>query len=269
MAAAGTYKLIGKDDPNPGLTSFFMMNNLLYSRIDSGYPSNNNQFDEDVNVYLAGLLEALISPEYHQNLKKYVIPYDLPLFESIKDETDSRVKYMTYRVNADFLLISMGIFNNAKGRAPNSIPYMNIPEGSYIGRGIAYYDLARSYLLQTTLHPNAMTEILGKLSENFEKYLKIISVMKSEHFNFFKKISEGELYHLSHDIQRGDLKKQISLKYDEFLDAYSRFRKEKTDESKTFLREKVQELKKLDKSFEFDPDRSGLSDIPNEIGTDL
>ncbi len=254
MAATRTYKLVGKDDQKPGLTSFFMMNNLLYSRIDSGYPSNNDQFDEDVNVYLAGLLESMISPEYHQNLKKYVIPYDLPLFESIKDESDSRVKYMTYRINADFLLMSMGIFNNAKGRGPNSIPHMNIPEESYIGRGKAYYDLARSYLLQTILHPNAMTEILGKLSENFEKYLKIISVMKSEYFNFFKRISVGELYHLNHSIQQEDLKKQISRKYDEFLYAYSRFRKEGTDESKTSLRKKVRELQKLDKSFEFDPD---------------
>ena len=265
MAAASTYKLIGKGDPEQGPTSFFMMNNLLYSRIDSGYPSNNNQFDEDVNVYLAGLLESMISPEYHQNLKKYVIPYDLPLFESIEEETDSRVKYMTYRVNADFLLISMGIFDNVKGRGPNSIPYMNIPKRSYIGRGKAYYDLARSYLLQTTLHPNAMTEILGKLSGNFEKYLKIISVMKSEHFNFIRKISEGELYHLSHDIQREDLKEKICLKYDEFLDAYSRFRKEKTDESKTLLQEKIRELKELDESFEFDSVRAGLSDIPDEI----
>lgn len=265
MAAASTYKLVGKGDPEQGTTSFFMMNNLLYSRIDSGYPSNNNQFDEDVNVYLAGLLESMISPEYHQNLKKYVIPYDLPLFESIRDETDSRIKYMTYKVNADFLLISMGIFNNAKGRGPNSIPYMNISRQSYIGRGKAYYDLARSYLLQTTLHPNAMTEILSKLSGNFEKYLKIISVMKSEHFNFFGRISEGELYHLGRDIQQENLKEKICLKYDEFLDAYSRFRKEKTAEAKILLQEKVRELKELDESFEFDPDQAGLSDISDKI----
>ncbi|MBN2184043.1 MAG: hypothetical protein JW746_01815 [Candidatus Krumholzibacteriota bacterium] len=265
MAAASTYKLIGKGDPEQGHTSFFMMNNLLYSRIDSGYPSNNDQYDEDVNVYLAGLLESLISPEYHRNLKKYVIPYDLPLFESIEGETDSRVKYMTYRVNADFLLISIGLFDGVKGRASNSVPYMNIPERSYIGRGKAYYDLARSYLLQTTLHSTAMTEILGKLSDNFEKYLKIISVMKSEHFNFIRRISEGELYHLSHDIERDDLKKRTRLKYDEFLDAYSRFRKEKSTESKTLLQEKMRELKKLDGSFEFDPDLAGPSDIPDEI----
>ncbi len=245
-----------------------MMNNLLYSRIEGGFPSNSDRYDEDVNVYLAGLLESMISPDYHMNLNKYLIPYDLPLFESVREETEPRAKYMIYRVNADFILLSIGIFENARGRSANSVPYMNISRNSYIGRGKAYYDLARSYLLQTTLRPNAMTEILGKLSVNFEKYLKIITVMKSEHFNFIGRISEGELFHLGHDIQQEDLKERIRNKYDEFLDAFSMFRKEDTDESWALLQKKIGELKELDGSFDFAPDREGLSDAPDEIQTD-
>jgi len=114
-----------------------------------------------------------------------------------------------------------------------------------------------------------MTEILGKLSMNFEKYLKVISVMKSEYFNIIPKISQGELYHLGRSIDREDIKQQVSIKYDEFLDAFSKFRDDPTDQAKKALAKKTRELKDLDDSFEFDPDIPVCSDLSDEIGTDL
>ncbi len=254
MTAISTYTSVGKVKSSPESTSFFMMNNLLYSRIESGYPSNDDCFDEDVNVYLASLLESLIHPEYHQALKRYVVPYDLLLFESIRNEKNPRVKYLTYKINADFLLVSMGIFNNASGTRPNSTPHMNFTTETYIGRGKTYYSLAQSYLVQTLRQSTAIADILGKLSKNFEKYVKTLSVMKSEYFNIFDRISNGELYHLECSIREKDITKQLSRTYDEFLDAYSRFRKENSTESKKIVKEKAAQLRKLDLSFEFDID---------------
>ncbi|MBN2071054.1 MAG: hypothetical protein JW814_06305 [Candidatus Krumholzibacteriota bacterium] len=269
MDSITTYTLIGDNDPEPASISFFMMNNLLYSRIDSGYPSNSDQFDEDVNVYLAYLLESMMSPEYHEAVKQFVVPYDLPLFESIRNEPDPRVKYMTYRMNADFLLMSIGIFNNARGKRPDSTSFMNLSINTYIGRGKAYYDLAQSYLRKTTLRKSTMTEILGKLSLNFEKYINVISMLRSEYFNIYDRISQGELYHLGKSIEQESLKARISKKYDEFLDAYSRFRDQRTDEAKSALVQMTLELKKLDQSFDFDPDLLSDSEIPDEIAADI
>jgi hypothetical protein len=60
---------------------FFMMNCLLYSRMETGFPSNHDFYDEDVNVYIANLLCSFMNPEYHRRAKKYLSPYDTNLFK--------------------------------------------------------------------------------------------------------------------------------------------------------------------------------------------
>ena len=44
-------------------TYYFMINCLLYSRMETGLVSNQDCYDEDVNVYLAHLLHSFINPE--------------------------------------------------------------------------------------------------------------------------------------------------------------------------------------------------------------
>ena len=46
-------------------TFFFMLNCLLYSRLETGNPSNQGFYDEDVNMYLTNLLCSFMKPEYH------------------------------------------------------------------------------------------------------------------------------------------------------------------------------------------------------------
>ena len=101
-------------------TFFFMMNCLLYSRLESGNPSNQNYYDEDVNVYLANLLMSFMNPEHHERTKKYLSRYDTDLFDKIQRSQDVRLKYTIYKTNADFLLISIGIFRNADSTRPGS-----------------------------------------------------------------------------------------------------------------------------------------------------
>ncbi len=85
-------------------TFFFMLNCLLYSRLEKGYPSNQDFYDEDVNVYLANLLCSFMKPEYHKRSRPYLSPYDSTLFEKVANSTDARLKYTIYKTNADFLL---------------------------------------------------------------------------------------------------------------------------------------------------------------------
>ncbi|MBN1164398.1 MAG: hypothetical protein JXB45_07450 [Candidatus Krumholzibacteriota bacterium] len=254
MPLSTAYSLIGSAQPESVQTYFYMLNNLLYSRMESGYHTNDEFFDEDVNVYLANLLTSLILPEHHRNLVRYAMPYDLPLFENLRDEKNPRIKYITYKTNADFLLIHIGIFGNPKGTRPHSIPYLERSTASFIGRGKTYYHLAQSYLFQTSLRPTATGEVLGKLSRGFENYIKILSVMKSEYLNLIRKFSEGEMFHLHQSLSEEDRKGKLKVKYDDFLDAYSRYRKERTAPSKRALDLSIRELRALDPSFKFQPD---------------
>ena len=102
-------------------TFFFMLNCLLYSRLETGYPSNHDFYDEDVNMYLTNLLCSFMNPEYHRRAKKYISRYDANLFEKLEDSSDVRLKYTIYKTNADFLLISIGMFNEAGLRDPENI----------------------------------------------------------------------------------------------------------------------------------------------------
>lgn len=251
MAVGNIYIPIGYEDDCPASTSFFMMNNLLYSRLDSGYPSNDEYFDEDVNVYLANLLESLIHPEYHCNLKKYLAPCDLSLFDSICKSDDPRTKYITYRINADFILVSTGIFNNPRGARPNSVSHMGMSNESWLGRGKAYYHMAQSYALQAYHRSTAISDIMGKLAAGMEKYARVLSVMKSEYLNIYERISDGEIYHLQRAMPAEEAKKKLASLHDRFLDAYSEFRENRSDRSREDLEEISMQIRKIDPSFSF------------------
>jgi len=252
MCVSTKYQQINSgSEAYPEQTSYFMMNTLLYSRMESGFPSNDEFFDEDVNIYLANLLSSMVYSEYHRSISRYVTPYDIPLFESISSSADSREKYQTYKVNADYLLISLGIFDNPSGRRNNSASHLRISGESYAGRGKAYYSLAQSYSMETFRRSTAVTEVLGKLSQGFEKYVKILSLMRGEYFNFYEKISTGELYHLESSVNSIDNEKQLKALYDEFLDTYSQYRRDPTPAAKKQVEECVEAIRDIDPSFNF------------------
>lgn len=231
-----------------------MINSLLSSRMESGFPSNDEYYDEDVNVYLAHLLTTFIYPENHEWMLKYIIPYDTKLFEEFSGSPRPHTKYLAYRSNADMLLFSIGIFNNPVRRRPHSVPHMAVSGDSYIGRGKAYYRLAQSYSLKTFRKSTAISEVLGKLSQGFEKYIAILSLMKGEYFNFFRKMTGGELYHLFRSVELTGQHGELGSLYDTFLDAYSNYKRDKSPSSKELLEKAANRLRRIDPNFRFDAD---------------
>lgn len=255
MHVSKTYTAIGADrDGKRSHTYFFMMNNLLYSRIESGFPSNDEYFDEDVNVYLAGLLASLVDPARHAAAGMYIRTYDIQLFELVKSMQNSFTKFQAYKANADFLLVSIGIFDNPVRMRPRSVPRMSIPRENYIGRGMAYYHLAQSYCRETYRRNTALETVLGKLSSGFEKYLRILSLMRSEYLNMYRKITSGELFHLGHSIEHVEERGERDILYDEFLDAYSSYRREPSPDARRTLDELAGRIRTIDPAFRFELD---------------
>lgn len=255
MPVSTTFQEIAANNrPTPQQTYFFMINSLLSSRIESGFPSNDGCYDEDVNVYLAHLLTTFIYPENHEWMFKYIVPYDTGLFEEISGFSRPHTKYLAYRSNADMLLFSIGIFSNPTRRRPHSVPHMSMSEDAFIGRGKAYYRLAQSYSLKTFRKSTAISEILGKLSLGFEKYIAILSLMKGEYLNFYRKMTNGELYHLFRCIELTGQHGELESLYDSFLDAYSNYKRDKSPSSKELLEKAADRLRRIDPYFRFDAD---------------
>ena len=88
-------------------TYHFMMKCLLYSRMETGLISNQDFYDEDVNVYIAHLLDSMIQPESVERARRFLSQYDTEVFHKLANSQDARLKYTIYKTNADFLLISL------------------------------------------------------------------------------------------------------------------------------------------------------------------
>lgn len=235
-------------------TFFFMLNCLLYSRLEKGYPSNQDFYDEDVNVYLANLLCSFMNPEYHRRARAYLSPYDTSLFEKIENSADARLKYTIYKTNADFLLISIGIFDNPVGRRPDTAQLFRNSEEASMGRGKAYYHFAYTYSQSAFKKSAGITDILEKLSRGFERYAEILSHMRGEYFNILDRLSDGEVYHLERSIDPNKATRELAALQDEFLDIYSEYLRTRNPALRGRIEELASRIRRLDDTFEFHMD---------------
>jgi hypothetical protein len=195
----------------------YVMDSLLQSRIATGHESNTEAYDEDVNVYLALLLSSLVDSRYLAWSAQFVTAYESDIFEKLQYTQDTYVKFLTYKVNADYLLLSQGIFE-----VPPSI-YSTVESRGReaIQRGKAYYQIAGTLTRQLHEDRRALADVLQKLSDGYEKYLVVLSYMRGEYFNIVKEISPGEFFHLSRDIDSMVVSETLRRKRDTFLDLYS------------------------------------------------
>jgi hypothetical protein len=232
-------------------TYYFMINCLLYSRMETGLVSNQDFYDEDVNVYLAHLLHSFINPEYVEQSKKFLSKYDTDVFRRLANSSDSRLKYLIYKTNADFLLVSIGIFDNPMGQG-GVRSKVQPSEEAYIGRGKTYYHFAYSYSQQVHRRNAAVTDVLEKLSVGFDKYLRILSHMRGEYLDLMKRLSNGEVYHLERSVDADSQQELLRVKQDELLELYSLWKAQPSAETEENLERVVSEIKQLNPDFKFE-----------------
>jgi hypothetical protein len=241
-------------------TYYFVMKCLLYSRMETGLVSNKDYYDEDVNVYIAHLLNSFINPEYIQRASKYLSKYDTEVFKRLENSKDARLKYTLYKTNADFLLISLGIFDNPQAFDPvNPSNCMSAEkrglqpqEEAYIGRGKTYYRFAYTYSQQIHNPQSAITEVMEKLSTGFEKYVRILSHMRGEYLNLMDRLSRGEVFHLERHVDALKKFEDLKAKQDRFLDLYMEWKRSGNEEIRGQIEQLVSEIKAIDPSFTFE-----------------
>jgi len=231
-------------------TYYFMINCLLYSRMETGLVSNQDFYDEDVNVYLAHLLHSFINPEYVEQSRKFLSKYDTDVFRRLANSGDARLKYQIYKTNADFLLISIGIFDNPTAAAVATRRHQPSEE-AYIGRGKTYYHFAYSYGQQMHRKNAGVAEVLEKLSVGFEKYIRILSHMRGEYLDLMTRLSQGEVYHLERSMDEHSQQELLRVKQDELLELYTAWKSEPSREAEANLERVVDEIRQLNPEFKF------------------
>ena len=242
------YIPVGKGQPQePVASKHFILQSLLSSRVETGMCDENVPDEDDVNVYLTHLLCGWIDPRQQQHLVSYLQPFSHETFERVQHSTSSRFKYTIYRANADHLLMLLGIFDNAQESRPTSNS-LEISKESHMGRAKAYYDFASTYSRLIFGTGSAVPSVLGKLADNFEGYVRLLSHLRSEYLNLIATLSDGALYHLHEAVNA----QMVAVSYDSFLDALAAWRDNPAEASRQELQRIVDALQKIDPDFHWE-----------------
>lgn len=227
--------------------SEFLLRCLLGARGEAGFESNEKGFDEDVNVYLVGLLGRFLSSAYHEEARRFAYASDLDLSREVARSRDDRFRYRAYRVNADQLLLQIGLFQRVDKARPHT-PHLEREPREFIGRGETYYGLASSSLRRLSRRSTGTEVAMQKLSSHFEDYARVLGRLRTSYFHLTARLSDGRLFHLMHDPLEGD----ATATYDRFLDAYSAWKQNRTPADLEALVARVAEVRALDPDFAFD-----------------
>ena len=212
--------------------------------------SQSTILDQEVNIYLLQLLSSIANPRHMEETKKFISVNDFDVASMVNESTDVALKYLIYKSNADHLLTLTGIFHDPK---PDKDWVGNVSLDTLIGRGKTYYGFAATYNKQIHRKVTAVMEVLERLSEEFERYTRILQNLSSSYFHLIQTVSTKEMTELMEQVSR--IKKEIDLKeiQDEFLDVYSQWLKNRDEQSLKRLEVLAGKIQKSDPSFKFTP----------------
>jgi len=229
----------------------FAVNCLLYSRIAPGLVANPECYDEDVDVYLAHLLHAFINPEYAEQSKRFLSRYDVDVFRRFSTSSDARIQYRIHKTSADFLLLSVGIFD-APGPPESQRTRTQPSEEAYVGRGRTYYHFAYTYSQRMHRKNAGVAEVIEKLAAGFDRYLRILSHMRGEPLDLAERFAQGEVYRLERTANEAALQQLLRTKQDELLELYSAWQAGPDDGITGSIERLVGEIRQLNPDFHFE-----------------
>lgn len=191
-------------------TESFFSCKIITARIDSGHASNQGfdqifeedrdpdwekanwknirdnrlNYDEDVNQYITLTLADFVKPQSQDLANKYLVGAESDAGQIAVQTEETSKKYIVYRVNADFLLLYLGLFR------------YDLNPHAYIDKGSSYYFSAAANLKGIYNGRSALSDVMEKLSIHFRKYVEILRYMRNaddNYLSFHFKFSQLEI----------------------------------------------------------------------------
>lgn len=244
-----SYFDLSRPDDGRENTAYFVLDSLLKSRIECGFESCADHYDENVNVYLVHLLSSLVDSP---SLGTLTAARDIDIFEKVRRSTDPRFKSEVYRVNADQLLVSTGIFSETPYVERDGHRCWDGLAQDRIGRGKAYYHYASTFHERTGARTTALAGVLARLSDHFERYVDVLFHMRGEYFHLYERMREADLRAIQQAWTAeapGDV--DVETLRNEFLDAYWLWHQDPDAAARDALIEAVKRLRAADPTFDF------------------
>jgi hypothetical protein len=168
---------------------------------------------------------------------------------------DLRNRFDLYKNTADYLLVMIGIFKGINKDLPQYKSMIRLDNDVYIGRTRAYFAQAAEYAVKLKRGTSGTSEVLRKISENFNVYLNILYHVREKYLQFVEKFSDGEWFHFVHKniIHHKGVDSRVYVELmDEFLARVSAWKKDRLPADKDMLRIMCAELKRLNPEFHYD-----------------
>lgn len=171
---------------------FFLLEQLLEARRGSEFPTNGAGHDEDVNVFLAGLLtdflQARVAPRVMTGAGSLLMPPEKAL--------GRRGRAAHYLANAHHRLLHLGLMGRGDALSRRPVPFgftRAEARARDFGIGRDCYLAAARLLRGRHIASTGLVDVLEKLGENFEEYVKVLAVMAARHLGLGARLSVGDL----------------------------------------------------------------------------
>jgi len=226
----------------------FLLEALLKSRLACGEShASAGDVDGDVNIYLAHLLFAASLTEYQKTIQRYLSTNISEMADLLDKNEDRIVRYFIYKVNADHLLVHLGIFQDLE----NEANVFGKSEKQYASMAQNYYTQAADYNQRIYRKQTAIGSVLVKLADRFGCYQKILRVTRKEFFHFSTQFRDEHFLKFCSGLKKYEREKAVSEVRDRFLDCFVEWKRTQSDDARVKLLEVAEELKRLDPDFKF------------------
>jgi hypothetical protein len=229
----------------------YFLDRLLNARIELRLETERHEGNhEDMNVYLAGLLQSLVQTGGEAYDKPYISAYDLDVRHYLEDHPGPANAYIVYKGNADFGLVSCGVFlgHEHKGSYFKRV----MPEHDSSPRIASYYNLAASALVHIKGSRAMLVTTFYSIAEEITEIIEILRKVATDYFELIERMTPGSLFHLQKEIEERLKMEQYDRLLDEFLQGFAAFRISPTPEGKDRLLQQARRLKTLNGQFNYD-----------------
>ena len=244
---------------NARASAYVMLRFLLHSRIGPAERPGETDPQEDIDGYLAGLLRAFDDPASLETAASTLARYDHEAFGRLSRSAQGRLTYRIHRTTTDFLLVSIGIFDDPGHAYTQRVPAwqgakrsLDPTEEAAVSRGRNSYLFIYQYNQLLSTRQPVLNGVLDRLSRGLDRYTRVLAHLRGEYLDLAETLSRGETFHLERSVDAQDRQEKLSDRRDAFLDAYSRWRRDPTEAARAALDAAVDALQSVDPGFRFE-----------------
>ena len=236
---------IGKQERDSAIR--FLLDSILRSRNEMGIKNVIDEFDEDVNVYLAHLLFAIALPEYHELAEPYLSTESSDVLQWIQTTEDRTIRYFIFKVNADHLLVHSAIFDDLTAGPRKGL--FQRSEKHYLELGRLYYEQASSYHSRIYRKKTGVGEVLHKLARYFDIYSSLLRAVRRDYLHFVTRFRDQAFDSFFQALTKYEQESSLRSQTYHVLDLYGQWKRTQNPEIKAEPNRLLNEIRQHDTTF--------------------